>query len=157
MQWRKFVALSKSYRDMQISLLCSACPEAMDLKGLTGWGKLCSKSLAYAYKVEADTAQVDQVREHWGEIRAHAVLQLERTAKAVVDYMGQAEELTAWERCQIFELAGLCSSTFQDEADAIQLQLAAQGELSAVPMSVSADTLAQLAKLKGRSKQVDNG
>ena len=148
MNWQKFQSLSRSFREMQLQLLVSATPESMDLKGLSGWGKLVSNAIAYSYKVEADESQSEDVRLHWGEIKRHAVYQLERSANSVAEYIAEAEEIGPWERCQIFALLSLCSQTFQDESDAIRLAMEALGQSSSIPSSVSPETLAKLAEWK---------
>lgn len=145
--FKKFQMLSRQFRDVQLSLLSSACPEGMDLKGLTMWGKLTSQTVAYSYKVAEDLANDAALREHWAELKDNAVLQLERVSATVCAYMEEAEELSAWERCQIFSLAQLVSTTFQDEGDAMLAKLAAEGLSDAVPASVSTETLAKLAGL----------
>lgn len=145
--FKKFQALSKKFRGVQLQLLSSACPEGMDLKGLTMWGKLVSQTIAYSYKVAENTANDQELRDHWGELKDNAVLQLERVAATVCAYIEEAEELTAWERCTIFGLAALVSSSFQDEGDAMLAALEAEGSSTAVPASVSTQTLQRLAEL----------
>jgi len=147
MQWQKFVTLSKDYRDLQLQLLQTTLPESMDLRGLTSWGKLCSKALTFSYRVEADKEQSAEIREHWGLIRKLAVNQLERVAATVQAYMQETEEMNPWERCQIFELVGMCSELFQREADYIAQ--AEAGSVSSVPDCISTEQLMQIKRLRG--------
>lgn len=144
MNWQDFSKLSKDYRDIQLKLLVSGCPEAMDLRGLSQWGQLCAKSLTYSYKVEQDDSQPDSVKSHWKKIREHSVLQLRRTADSLAQYIDEAEELSPYERCTAFNVLSLCAQTFQEEADLYR----PKDEASTVPSSVSQETLAVLASIK---------
>lgn len=144
--WQKFAQLGERYREAQLDLLKSACPESMAMKELAMWGKLCSKALQFAHRVELDTSQAEHVRKHWAEIRSHSVLQLQRIMSSVEEWQQAAEEVSVWERCQIFELLELCSRMFQEESNLIQLAMSAKAELSEVPSSVSSETLAKLAQ-----------
>lgn len=145
--FKKFQALSKQFRGVQLQLLSTGCPEGMDLKGLTMWGKLTSQTIAYSYRIADNKANDPELRAHWAELKDNAVLQLERVAATVCAYIEEAEELTAWERCTIFSLAALVSSSFQDEGDAILARMEAEGSSNAIPAAVSTETLQRLAQL----------
>jgi hypothetical protein len=143
----KFKQLGHQFRAMQLTLLSTACPESMDLKGLVSWGNLASQTIAYSYKIQDNKANAHELREHWGELKDNAIAQLERVAKSMLEYIETAEELTAWERCQLVGLASTVSRTFQDESDLILKAMSEQGQLNSVPAAISTETLAKLAQL----------
>lgn len=143
----KFKQLGHQFRSMQLTLLSTACPEGMDLRGLVAWGNLASQTIAYSYKIQDNKANDPTLREHWGELKDNAICQLERVAATMLEYIQTAEELTAWERCQLVGLAGTVSRTFQDESDLILKAIAEQGQATDVPTSISQDTLQKLARL----------
>jgi hypothetical protein len=143
----KFKQLGHQFRAMQLTLLSTACPESMDLRGLVSWGNLASQTIAYSYKIQDNKANAPELREHWGELKDNAIVQLERVARCMLEYIETAEELTAWERCQLVSLSSTVSWTFLDESDLILKAMSEQGQASHIPASVSIDTLAKLAKL----------
>ena len=143
----KFKKLGRDFRSLQLTLLSTAVPESMDLKGLVSWGNLAAQTVAYAYKIQDNAANEESLREHWGELKDNAIHQLERVSTCMREYIETAEELTAWERCQLEGLAGTVSRTFQDESDAILRQMEQDGSANSIPSSVSTETLNRLAQL----------
>ena len=143
----KFKKLGKDFRELQLTLLSTAVPESMDLKGLTMWGNLAAQTVAYAYKIQDNVANEEALRSHWGELKDNAIHQLERVSTCMKAYIEEAEELTAWERCQLVALAGTVSRTFQDESDEILKQMSQDGSANQVPVSISQETLQRLASL----------
>lgn len=145
--WQRFASLGTQYRESQISLLRTGLPESMSVKELAMWGKLCAKALQTAHKSEINEQLADHIRQHWSEVRSHAVLQLQRTMTAVEHWQTEAEEVSVWETCAVFDLMEVCARVFQEESDVIQLALSKTASLSQVPASVSVDTLKRLASL----------
>lgn len=158
MNWRDFQRLSRSYQDMQLSLLRDACPEEMALGGLLAWGRLLSNCLRYSAKIEADKSQPEEHREHWGQIREHSLAQMRRIGEALNDWVATAIDegsLSAKDRCAVFDLAGLCSQGFQDEADELRKAADAAGKSNEVPDFVPQEALARLASLAASGGEAD--
>jgi hypothetical protein len=150
MNWRDFQRLSRDYQTMQLSLLRDACPEEMALGGLLAWGRLLSNCLLYSSKIEADKTVPEEHRAHWGEIRSHSLAQMRRIGSTLSDWVATALDegsMSAKDRCAVFDLAGLCSRGFQDEADGLRRAADAAGKDSQVPDFVSVQALNRLAGL----------
>lgn len=150
MNWRDFQKLSRAYQDTQLMLLRDACPEEMAIGGLLAWGKLLSNCLRYSNKVANDESVPPEHREHWAQIRAHSLAQMVRIGSALDEWVAAAVDegaLSAKDRCAVFDLAGICSQGFQDEADCLRKAADAAGQSNTVPDFVPQQAIERLASL----------
>lgn len=152
MKWRQFQSLSNNFRELQLSLLKSGVPEEMTVKGLAQWGKLLSSCIQYSHAICNKATLPEDERIHWVAIRTYAVNQLTRVGDVLTQLVEDADTddgtgLLSHERCIIFDLAGICSSCFQLEAEAMRAELELSGKLTELPDTISEDALKALSNL----------